>query len=198
MGRHMTKRSSDPRVAYPEVKVQVRDLVRVVGIVAPFAPRGSVFRENSSYRAPGGISTGDPYRVPPAAVRHRRARQSSGTGPCGDCRKIPCVPGPCDKCSGKICFIEKPRVQDLGGRHVAKRSSDPRVAYPEVKVHVRDLVRVLGIVAPFAPRGSVFGKICFIEPQGLNGHKRPVPDVPSSGTQRESQAKFRGGTVWGL
>ena len=39
-----------------------------------------------------------------------------------------------------------------GGRHVAKRSSDPRVAYPEVKVQVRDLVRFLGIVVPFAPR----------------------------------------------
>ena len=36
----MAKRSSDPRVAYPEVKAQVRDLVRVVGIVAPFAPFG--------------------------------------------------------------------------------------------------------------------------------------------------------------
>ena len=33
----MAKRSSDPRVVYPEVKVQVRDLVRVVGIVASFA-----------------------------------------------------------------------------------------------------------------------------------------------------------------
>ena len=44
---------SDPRVAFPEVKVQVGDLVRVVDIVAPFAPRGSVFGENSFYRAPG-------------------------------------------------------------------------------------------------------------------------------------------------
>ena len=35
-------------------KVQVRDLVRVVGIVAPFAPRVSVPGENSFYRAPGG------------------------------------------------------------------------------------------------------------------------------------------------
>ena len=35
----MAKRSSDPRVAYPEVKVQVRDLVRFLGIVVPFAPR---------------------------------------------------------------------------------------------------------------------------------------------------------------
>ena len=35
---------------------------------------------------------------------------------------------------------------------MAKRSSDSRVAYPEVKVYVRDLVRIVGIVAPFAPR----------------------------------------------
>ena len=53
-GRHVVKRSSDPRVAHPDVKVQVRDLVRVVGIVAPFAPMGAGPRENSFYRAPGG------------------------------------------------------------------------------------------------------------------------------------------------
>ena len=40
----MAKRSSDPRVAYPEVNVQVRDLVRGVGIVPPFAPRGFSIR----------------------------------------------------------------------------------------------------------------------------------------------------------
>ena len=40
----MAKRSSDPRVAYLEVNVQVRDLVRVVGIVAPFASRGFSIR----------------------------------------------------------------------------------------------------------------------------------------------------------
>ena len=55
--------------------------------------------------------------------------------------------------SGKIRFIEKPGVEDEGGRHVVKRSSDPRVAHPDVKVQVRDLVRVVGIVAPFAPMG---------------------------------------------
>ena len=36
----MVKRSSDPRIAHPEIEVQVRDLVRVVSTVAPFAPRG--------------------------------------------------------------------------------------------------------------------------------------------------------------
>ena len=33
-----------------------------------------------------------------------------------------------------------------GGRQVANRSSNPRIAYPEVKVQVRDLVRVVGTV----------------------------------------------------
>ena len=50
------------------------------------------------------------------------------------------VPGPRGQYSGKIRFIEKPGEHDEGGRHVAKRSSDPRVAYPEVNVQVRDLV----------------------------------------------------------
>ena len=71
-------------------------------------------------------------------------------GPCGDCRRVLWVPGPWGQYSGKILLIEKPGVQDYGSRHVAKRSSDPRVAYPEVKVHLRDLVRVVRIVA----RGS--------------------------------------------
>ena len=100
------------------------------------------------------MGTGDLCRVPPAAVHPGRARQCSGTGPCGYCRRV--LWGPY---SGKIRFIEKPGTQDEGVRHVAKRSSDPRVAYPEVNVQVRDLVRVVGIVALFAPRGfSIRGK----------------------------------------
>ena len=35
----MVKRSSGPRGVHPEVKVQVRDLVRVVGVFAAFALR---------------------------------------------------------------------------------------------------------------------------------------------------------------
>ena len=51
--RFVAKRSSDPRVVYPEVKVQLRDLVRVLCIVPHFAPQaGAVFGENSFYRAP--------------------------------------------------------------------------------------------------------------------------------------------------
>ena len=38
-------------------------------------------------------------------------------------------------------FIEKPGVQDDGGRHVTKRRSDPRVVYPEVKLQGQILER---------------------------------------------------------
>ena len=53
-------------------------------------------------------------RIPQAAVRNGRARQSSGTGPFGDCRKILLVLGQRGQCSGKIRFIEKPGLQDSG------------------------------------------------------------------------------------
>ena len=74
-----------------------------------------------------------------------------------------------------------------------KRSSDPRVAYPEVKVQVRDVV-----LSPLPNGGRYPGKIRFIEPQGVNGHRRAVPGAPSSGTPWESKVKFRDGAVWGL
>ena len=93
-GRHVAKRSSDPRVAYPEVKVQVRDLLRVVGIVACLAPRVSVLGENSFYRGTGVNGHRRPVRVPSAAVRHGRDMQSSGTEPRWDCRKFLWLSGP--------------------------------------------------------------------------------------------------------
>ena len=59
---------------------------------------------------------------------------------------------------GQNSFYRETRGTIRGRRHVAKCSSDPRVAYPEVNVLVRDLVRVVGIVS-FAPRGfSIRGK----------------------------------------
>ena len=55
---------------------------------------------------------------------------------------------------GENSFYRETRgYKDEGGRHVAKRSSDPRVAYPVVNVQVRDLVPVVCIVVSFAPRG---------------------------------------------
>ena len=107
--------------------------------------------------------------MPLAAVRHGRARQNSETGPCGFCGRVLWVPGPAGQYSGKIRFIEKPGVEDEVGRHVVNRSSDPR-AHPDVKVQVRDLVWVVGIVAPFAPMGaSTRGKFVLSSPRGKMG-----------------------------
>ena len=73
--------------------------------------------------------------------------------------KGPVSTGPAGSVFGENSFYRETREHDEGGRHVAKRSSDPRVAYPEVNIQVRDLVRVVGIVAPFALRGfSIRGK----------------------------------------
>ena len=170
-GRHVANYSSDPRQAYPEVNLQGRDLVRVVGIVAPFAPMGAGTRGKFVLSSPRGeMGPGDARRVPLAAVRHGRARQTSESGPCGDCRRVLWEPGPQGQYSGKIRFIEKYRVQDEGGRHVAKYSSDPRQAYPEDNLQGRDLVRVVGIVAPFAPMGAgTRGKFVLSSPRGEMG-----------------------------
>ena len=82
-GRHVVKGSSDPRVAHPEVKVQVRDLVRVVDIIVSLPRGASVFGENSFSSPRGQMGTEDLCQVPPAAVYQGKAKQSSGTGPCG-------------------------------------------------------------------------------------------------------------------
>ena len=94
------------------------------------------------------------------------------------------VPGPADQYSGKIRFIKKPGVQDERGRHVVKRSSDPRIAHPKVKVQVRDLERVVGIVAPFDPRGfSIQGNSFYQAPEGRWAQEN-CAGCPSSGTPR--------------
>ena len=141
---HVDKRSSDPLQAYPEVKLQGRELVRVVGIVAPFIPLGDGTQGKFVLSSPRGeIGPGDVCRVPLAAIRHGRAEQTSESGLCGDCRRGLWVPDPWCQYSGKIRFIEKHGVQEEG---VAKNSSDPRQAYPEVKLQGWDLMRAVDIV----------------------------------------------------
>ena len=137
----------------------------VEGIVAHFAPRGSVPGENSFIEPKGINGHQRPVPVPPAAVRHGKARQSSGTGPCGDCRR---------SYGYRARGVSIPAKFVLS-RNVAKNGTGTLVAYPEVEVKVRDLVRVVGIVAPFAPRrGRYPGKIRYIEPQMVKGHRRTV------------------------
>ena len=109
------------------------------------------------------------------------------------------VPCPWGQFLQKFRFIEKYGVQDMGCRHVAKRSADLRQAYPEVKLQGRDIVRVVGIIDHFAPLGAgTRGKNRFVEALVGNGCRRRVPGAPSSGKPRESQVNFRVGTIWAL
>ena len=61
------------------------------------------------------MGTANLCRVPPAAVCHGRARQSSGTGPCGDCRRVLWVPGLWGQYSGKIVLSRNPGYKTRGG-----------------------------------------------------------------------------------
>ena len=138
------------------------------------------------------------FRMSQAAVCYGRARQRSRTGPCEDCRRV---------VGYRICgfsvrenFVLSTNLEykTRGGRQVAKRNSDPRIAYPDAKVQLRDLVRVVGIVASFAPMGWIPGENSFYQAPGGNWHRRRVPGAPSSGKQRKRRAQFRHRTVWGL
>ena len=122
------------------------------------------------------MRSGDLCRVPPAAVHPGRVRQCSGTGQCGYCRRVLWVPGPRSQYSGKNRFIgEKPGVQDEGVAMWLNVVLTPRVAYPEVNVQVRDLVRVVGIVAPFAPRWfSIRGKFVLSTGQAKSSISRSL------------------------
>ena len=116
----------------------------------------------------------------PASLCHGRARQNSGTGPYGGCRRVLWVPGLWGQYSGTIRFIEKPGVQD-----VVVAMWQNVVLYPEVKIQVRDLVRVVGFVTPLWPTGvGTKGKFVLSSPRRINGHRRPVPGAPSCGTPR--------------
>ena len=92
----------------------------------------------------------------PTAVRHGRARQSSGTGSCGN------VEGsvgtePAGSVFGDNSVYRETWGKRRGGRQVAKRN---------VKIQVRDLVRVLGIGAPMPHGVSVSGKNSFSRSPG--------------------------------
>ena len=96
------------------------------------------------------MGTGYLCRMPPAAVSHGRARQSSGTEPCGDCRRV--LEQPAGSVFGENSFCRETRGTRLGDRHVAKRSSDPRVAYPGQNSGTRPSASC-GYCYPLCPTG---------------------------------------------
>ena len=116
---------NDPLVAFLYVKVQVRELVRVVDIVAPFAQQGvGRYLEQIRFIKPQGVN------------RHMRSvpgAPSSGT--------------PQDS-------QEKINGQNRVG--IVEGSSGYRAR--GVKVQIRDLVRVVEIVAPLPHGGRYTGK----------------------------------------
>ena len=81
---------------------------------------------------------------------------------------------------------------------MAKRSSEPRVAYPEVKVQVWDLVLVLGIVVPFGPRGSVLGEILFYRAQGGKWAQEACAECPKQRYATEEPSKAQGRDCMGI
>ena len=75
--------------------------------------------------------------------------------------------GPGGSVFGENSFYRETRCRERGG---SPYGSDPRVAHPDVKVQIRNLVRVEGIVAPFAPMGaSSRGKFVLSSPRGKMG-----------------------------
>ena len=112
------------------------------GYCCPLCPCGGRYPEKIRLiESQRGMGTCDLCRVPLAAVRHGRARQNSGTRPCGDCKRVLWVPGPRGQYSGKIRFIEKPGVQNEEGRHVAKLQGHDLVS--GARIPYRDCRRVL-------------------------------------------------------
>ena len=71
------------------------------------------------------MGTGDLCRVPRSSDTPRESQAKfRDVTVWGLCRRVLWVPDPQSQCSGKIRFVEKPAVQDEGGRYVAKRSSE--------------------------------------------------------------------------
>ena len=140
-------------------------------LLPPLPLWGPVPQENSFYRARGGkwaqetcvgcpqwrYATGEPVKL------QRRDRVEIVEGSCGyQVRGV----------SIRVKFVLW-RNMGYKTRVVAMLLNivlNPREAYPEVKLHGRDIVRVVGIVDPFAPiKGRYPEIIRFIEPQGGNG-----------------------------
>ena len=81
--------------------------MRVVGIVAPFAPMVAGTRGKFVLSSPmGEMGPENVRRVPLAAVRHGRARQTSESGPVGDCRS-PVGTGPAGSVFGENSFYRE-------------------------------------------------------------------------------------------
>ena len=79
-----------------------RDCSRVLWEAGPWGQYSGIIRfiEKPGVQDDRGRHVAKRSSDPPAPIRHGRSRQSSGTGPCGDCRRVQWEPGPRDQYSG--------------------------------------------------------------------------------------------------
>ena len=126
----------------------------VLGEKSFYRPTGGKWAQETCARCPKQrYATGEPGKV------QGRGRVGIVEGSCGNRARGASIRGQ--------FVLSRNLGYKTRGRHVAKRSSETRVAYPEVKVHVRDLVRVVGSVAPFAKRRvDTQGKFVLSSPRG--------------------------------
>ena len=127
---------------------------------------GSIFGENSFYPAPGVNRQRRPVLGAPSGATSQESQAKFTDGTRWGLQQGLVSTGPAESVYGENSFYRETRDTRLGGHHVAKRSSEPRVAYPEVKIQIRDRVRVMGIVVPFALRGVIRGKFVYRAPVG--------------------------------
>ena len=102
----MVKRSSDPPGSPPRSQSSGMGPSASCRYCCPLCPAGVQYSGKIRFIEPQKVDGHKrPFRVPPAAVHHGRARQISGTGPRGYCRRVLWVPGPAGQYSGKVRFI---------------------------------------------------------------------------------------------
>ena len=129
------------------------------------ATRGKIVLSNPR----GEMGRGDAHRVPLIAVRHRRARQTSESGPCGDCRRVLWELGPRGYYSRKFVL----------SRNIGYRT---RVV---AMLPGTGPSTSCGYCCSRCPSGGRYpGKVRFIEPQGGNGPRRRAPGASNSATPR--------------
>ena len=153
-----------PRAAYPRGLRLGRNPVVVIGILAPFTPRGVgisgklLFSRSRVVNAFVCMDNGLP-----AALPHASPRLKIPMAPHWCCRVNPRAGYPGSRYLGKTLVLEKLGIKVQGGLGEvqnedwgSKRSLVPRASHPRGLRLGRDPVVVIGIVAPFIPRGSVF------------------------------------------
>ena len=104
--------------------------MRVVDIVAPFAPVGAGTRGKFVLLSPRGEMGASTSGTP------RESQANFRVGTVWYCRRVLWKPGPRSQYSETIRFIEKHGIQEEGGRNVAQYSLTP--GKPTPKSNFRD------------------------------------------------------------